>query len=271
MNKQFSSTGLFNKKIAVISDIHSNVVALNSVKSELYKLNVDCIIILGDLLTYGCHPQEVIDTLKNFKHDFPIYFVKGNHDQFYFNYRSGVPISSYEIPGYIEDSINWTLKNINEDLSTAFNWYESIKIGSLYLSHANPYEYGDWGYLNNDEECKSAAEVLKNNGYKIGVFGHTHRHKSIYVKNNIIQEGVKDSSFEYDSINDEVLILNSGSIGQPRGNGASFLIFDLTDKIINYHLIEIDPDLDEHISAIKSSSLPENTKVKLISFFGEVE
>jgi len=269
MDKISIELDFFNKKVAVISDIHSNAIALNEVKNELQNYNVDCVVILGDLLTYGCHPQEVISILKDLSQEMPAYFVKGNHDQYYFNSELGVPVFSYKMPGYIEESIVWTLNNFSGNLSKIFKWYESIKVGPLYLSHANPYDYGEWGYLNTEEECKNAAEVLRLNKYKIGIFGHTHRCKSIHVKNNEINE-IKAQSFKYQSDNDDVLILNAGSVGQPRGNGASFLVFELTEEVLSYTLVEIDPDLEAHINAIKYSDLSDNTKNTLISFFGEL-
>ena len=172
------------------------------------------------------------------------------------------------MPDFVKDSIVWTHKNFTEDLLSIFNWYESITIGSLYISHANPYEYGNWGYLNSEVECIDAAEALKLSGFNMGVFGHTHRRKSVFVKNNKVIEA-DGCGFEYKSDREAVLILNSGSVGQPRGAGASFLIFELTDENIEYALVEIKPDLEEHINAIRCSDLPESSKGKIISFFEE--
>ena len=53
-------------KIAIISDIHSNADALSIVVGELAKNNVDLTIILGDILTYGCQPLEVINILRKY-------------------------------------------------------------------------------------------------------------------------------------------------------------------------------------------------------------
>ena len=54
-------------KIAVISDIHSNVYALNEVLVDIRNRNVDMIVCTGDLVGYGTRPNEVIETLRKEK------------------------------------------------------------------------------------------------------------------------------------------------------------------------------------------------------------
>ena len=50
-------------KVAVISDIHGNADALEYALDEIKLLVPDVTIILGDILTYGCEPLEVLDVL----------------------------------------------------------------------------------------------------------------------------------------------------------------------------------------------------------------
>ena len=52
-------------KIAVISDIHSNIYALNEVLEDIKNKNVDIIVCTGDLVGYGTRPNEVIETLRS--------------------------------------------------------------------------------------------------------------------------------------------------------------------------------------------------------------
>jgi predicted phosphodiesterase len=46
-------------KIAIISDIHANIEALNEVKKDIEKENVDEVICLGDIVGYGPDPDKV--------------------------------------------------------------------------------------------------------------------------------------------------------------------------------------------------------------------
>ncbi len=48
------------KKIAVISDIHGNLHALNAVISDIYSRDIDEIWCLGDIVGYGAFPEEFL-------------------------------------------------------------------------------------------------------------------------------------------------------------------------------------------------------------------
>ena len=64
-------------KIAIISDIHANIEALNEVKKDIEKENVDEVICLGDIVGYGPDPDKAIEIIK----DFANYIIRGNHDE----------------------------------------------------------------------------------------------------------------------------------------------------------------------------------------------
>ena len=63
-------------KILVISDVHSNIYALNAILD--FEEDVDLFCCAGDLMDYGTTPVEVIDCLINMR--IPTFIVKGNHD-----------------------------------------------------------------------------------------------------------------------------------------------------------------------------------------------
>ena len=65
------------KKIAVVSDIHGNIVALESVVEDINSRQVDCVINLGDHVSGPLWPKETIQTLM--KQDW--IQIKGNHDR----------------------------------------------------------------------------------------------------------------------------------------------------------------------------------------------
>jgi len=51
-------------KIALISDIHGNLVALQAVLKKADALSPDAIVCMGDLVGYGPQPNEVIDIIR---------------------------------------------------------------------------------------------------------------------------------------------------------------------------------------------------------------
>ncbi len=65
-------------KIAVISDIHSNLIALNEVLNDIREREADTIICLGDIVGKGPKPKEVLDIIRESCQ----YVVKGNVDEF---------------------------------------------------------------------------------------------------------------------------------------------------------------------------------------------
>lgn len=67
-------------KIGVISDVHSNPMALRAVLDEFRGRNVDKIICLGDVIGIGTFPEETVRTLM--AADNIIAFLKGNHESY---------------------------------------------------------------------------------------------------------------------------------------------------------------------------------------------
>ncbi len=66
--------------VAILSDIHGNIHALNAVISDIKSLNISEIVFLGDLVINGPSPSEVFQELRNLK---PICWIKGNTDTWF--------------------------------------------------------------------------------------------------------------------------------------------------------------------------------------------
>ena len=148
-------------KIAVISDIHSNADALMKVLDELAGMSIDLTVFLGDILTYGMQPRQVLDLLTTYSEANDVVFIKGNHDQFYFDIQRDQESLAYQVPDFVEESIQWTLTQIgNQRLEELFNWQEHHQVDGVYFSHANPFGYGNWGYIEDAENTAYTFKVL---------------------------------------------------------------------------------------------------------------
>ena len=259
-----------DKPFAVISDIHSNFQALREAFRVIDSRDIDYIIILGDLLTYGCDVVQTLDLINDIKDRYPTYIIKGNHDQFYFDMQNGSAGVPYQVPPFINESVRHNFQQLRSKLENRFEWHENIILGDMYFSHANPYEYGNWQYLNSDSEISAAAASLSSMKYRFGFFGHTHRARLAFIENSKIKYLLK-SEFrdEFDrNLGDDIqIIINPGSCGQPRGELSSFLIVNPTEQAITISCIQIKYDIDAHIKSIRDSTLSEETKQKLISYF----
>ncbi|MEZ9670875.1 metallophosphoesterase family protein [Vibrio lentus] len=251
-------------KIAVLSDIHANYDALHSAIREISKLNVDKTIFLGDLLTYGCKINQTVTLLKSFSFDNDVIFVSGNHDEIYFNKQNGLPFEYKPFPDFILESVEATSQKLSCDLKSEFKWVKRYAIDGVIFSHANLKTYGDWSYINSDEDVLKAACQVSDLGYRGAVFGHTHRSKIFEVSKRKIISGSYSQLRMLDD--NTVFIANSGSVGQPRGTEASFLLIN-TDENIELELINFKYNINSHIDSITNSDLSSSTKKKLVSFY----
>jgi len=191
-------------KIAVISDIHSNIYALEVILQDIQKRkNIDEIICLGDIVGYYPFPNECIELIK----DECSISMLGNHDagvlgdepSFYFNQNA------YTM-------IQWTQEEIlseNKKWLTTLPRRKTIERNdkSIYLVHGSPFKTFD--YMDNQTEkqwklmLQEAFEITKT---EILMVGHTH-----------IPFKFKFKKYHF---------LNPGSVGQPRNGkpGAYYAI-----------------------------------------------
>ncbi len=179
-------------KIAVISDIHSNIFALEKVFEDIEKNSIETIINLGDILYGPIAPLETYELLKKKE----IITISGNQDR-----------QLYESTKKEIDK-NPTLKFILEDLSDeAISWIKALPFDKqlskdIYLCHGTPND--DLEYLLEDistgfAKLREDKEILKRlNGNKTNLIlcGHTHTPRTVYTSSNQI-------------------IVNPGSVGLP--------------------------------------------------------
>ena len=192
-------------KIAIISDIHSNLYALMEVLADIDNEKVSQIICLGDLVGYGCHPNEVIALIK--QRD--ILCLKGNYDASVvdnaYSYIRNTDLNSFSLPWTYEElraSNRFYLSSLPETMTLEF---EGKKIKFV---HGSPLKINE--YLTEDNQ--NIDEIMANLEEDALVCAHTH---IPYIK----QFGSK-------------LLVNDGSVGKPK-NGQP----DAT-----YALLEIEKD-----------------------------
>lgn len=97
-------------RIAIISDIHGNLTALQAVLADIKLQKVDDIICLGDIVTLGPQPKEVLNTLKELN----CVIIKGNHDAAVVDPEMA---EEYEITEYLIPDLYWCRERLTmEDL-----------------------------------------------------------------------------------------------------------------------------------------------------------
>lgn len=255
-------------KIAIISDIHGNYSALKACIDSLGS-EIDEVIFLGDLLTYGCQVHECIDTLVEFSNRKKITFIKGNHDQIYFDAQGGHSYEYKPFPDFIKESVEYTLNKLDSNLSSCFDWKESYSLKFLYFAHANASSYGDWHYINSNKRILDVARSINSRGFRGGFFGHIHRDDIYTVFEDTIDRMRRREYFN--SRSKSILVGCVGSVGQPRGGGSSYYLVDLSDCELSVEKVMINYSVRCHIESIVKSNMSEATKLRLCSYFEEVK
>ena len=208
-------------KLALISDIHGNLPALEAVLKRIDQSGADAIVCMGDLVGYGPQPNEVIDLVRS--RNIPC--VEGNHDA---GVNGRMPLGFFREPN--QSVLRWTIENLREDNKT---WLRNLRLtltsdelrathpdfagipdNLFYVVHASPDAPERWTYLNSAVLCRKALELVPQTFCLVG-----HTHIPGIVANELGVFGM-EPGFRY--------VVNPGAVGQSRDSDqrASFMILD---------------------------------------------
>lgn len=230
---------------AVMADIHSNIVALDSVLSFYKKQNIETGIVLGDIVGYGVEPKACIERLR----DSPFDIIKGNHDH--------ATATGNTSKGFSENArlaIEWTIEQLNEEERA---WLQHLPSSlqedewlALHGAPIDPAFFYGYVYLMTAEDNLNHLQDKK---IPLCFHGHSHM-PGIYAreKQKIIQ--LSDKKINLSSYSQ--VLACPGAVGQSR-NGtahAQCAVYDAKENILN--LIEVPYDVDAVVSKMQESSLP---------------
>lgn len=219
--------------IGLISDVHSNGVALRAVISTLKKLNVKIILHAGDIVGYNPYPDETIELFKQNK----IVSILGNHD------RALITGDTSHFNPYAKIAIEWTQKTVSqESLDYILGLKDTLSVvvkgEGISMFHGSPNDFNEY-ILPND----ATPDLLSHINCNLLVLGHTH------------------IPFIMDS--ERGIIVNPGSVGQPRdGNSdASFAVYDTVNREIKLRRTAY--DIETVIEDMLAEHLPEEMAFRL--------
>lgn len=95
-------------RIALISDLHANEIALDAALRDIRRVGVDQLVCLGDVATLGPRPKEILARLR----DLGCACILGNHDEFLFN--PGLLQTYTEVP-IIVQGVDWCRAQLSSD------------------------------------------------------------------------------------------------------------------------------------------------------------
>jgi predicted phosphodiesterase len=201
---------------AVISDVHSNVEALEAVLENVDQRNIEEILFLGDAVGYGPNPNECVELLmRRCK-----MLLAGNHD---WGVVGLTDIAYFN--EYARYAIEWTrgmLTEKNKKILKSFPVKKEIKESNFFLVHSTPKEPEEWHYLLTLWDAEINFQYFDNRFCFLG-----HSHQPLIIEK--LSSGELVTYKEVASIKEnDRYIINVGSVGQPRDGDprASYAVID---------------------------------------------
>lgn len=229
-------------RIAIISDIHSNLEALEKTLEIIKQKTIDEIICLGDIVGYGANPNECLDLVRSCTKN----ILLGNHDEAAVNLKN-----IQDFNPFAQTAAAWTHNMLtSENKSFIGTLPYTLELQGLLFVHSSPYEPHEWHYI------ISFLDRQLNFGYftaPVCFFGHSH-YSGVYGEDFGANEFTKGKKF----------LINVGSVGQPRDLNwkLSFGIFD-TD-LWTYENIRAEYDVMTASEKIRNAGLPRSLAERIL-------
>lgn len=242
------------KRYLIISDIHSNEEALNSVLRNVSRKKYDKVLCLGDVVGYGGSPNQVtkkIQKIKNLK------IVRGNHDK--------AVIDDKEMANFNNSAkiaAKWTMATLTKE---NLNFIKSIPKGpieideGIVICHGSPIDEDYYLFSEFD-----AYQVFENFKFDVCFFGHTH-FPCIFA---LTEKGVTFSYLRGSHIV-EILkkgvryLINPGSVGQPRDRNPNASFAEFYPEVGKFVLKRVEYDIEKAKKKILREKLPESLANRL--------
>jgi diadenosine tetraphosphatase ApaH/serine/threonine PP2A family protein phosphatase len=237
-------------RVAVVSDIHSNLVALEAVLAALDEDAPDELWCLGDLVGYGPKPNECTRLMQERAR----VCLCGNHD---LAVRGTLDL--WEFSGDAGTAARWTRTVLSDD---ALAFLNSLKpagtADGVALFHGSARD-PVWEYVLSGE---AALATLVATEEPLVLVGHSHVALQIQLEGNELDGGLAAAGTEL-ALAGARSVLNPGSVGQPRDGDprAAYLLLDLDAQLASFRRVEY--DIERTQAQMAEAGLPEALALRL--------
>ena len=239
-------------KIALLSDVHANLRALEACLAHAAEQGTGRLAILGDLVGYGAQPAEVVQRIRGLA-DAGAVVLRGNHDQ----HTVTPPVQARSLD---QSGAAWTHERLDKD---ALDFLERLPLtatlGTALLVHASADSPGRWHYVDNERRAEASLDAASLDPDVRYVFcGHVHQ-QTLYF------HGAGQGLMRFQPTPGVLIpvpahrywLATVGSVGQPRdGNTkAMYALFDPELAELTFHRVAYD-----HLAAaadVRAAGLPE--------------
>ena len=237
-------------RVAVVSDIHSNLHALEAVLAAIDAEAPDELWCLGDLVGYGPRPNECCATVAERAH----VCLAGNHD---LAVRGTIDLE--EFGGEAAVAARWTREVLAPEAQELLD-----RLKPAGSAHGVALYHGSardpvWEYVLSDEGALATLDLADS---PLVLVGHSHVALQVVQSGEEITGGVArgGTELELDGVR---ALLNPGSVGQPRDGDprAAYLLLDLDARRASFRRAEYDVKRTQ--SEMRDAGLPETLAGRL--------
>lgn len=228
-------------RLAILSDIHSNLDALTAVLEDIDTRGVDEVVCLGDIVGYGAEPRECVALLR----ERVSFAVLGNHD------AAVVDRTEREFfNAHARTAIHWTAQRLDEHSRA---WLASLpyrvsRDGLLFV-HSAPRNPEGWEYIFGGFEARRHGKYFYE---RVCFVGHTHV-PAVFALDH---DGVA-----YDATHR--FLINVGSVGQPRDEDPR-ACYGLLDTVAgSFEHLRVEYDVSSAMRKILAEGLPRRLAERL--------
>ena len=233
--------------VAVITDIHANLPALEAALQRIEELGIERIYCGGDLVGYGPHPNEVCALIE----ERGIPTIYGNYD--YAIARDLDDCGCAYITAHDRElgqqSVIWTLANTDQRSKDfmrelPFDLHLDVDAISVHLVHGSPRKVNE--YLFEDKPASLYERLAGAETDQALVFGHTH----------------KPWVHEYGG----VLFVNCGSVGKPKDGDprGAFATLERSGDSLQVTIERVPYDAEAVADEVRAAGLPTEFADKLL-------
>jgi putative phosphoesterase len=235
-------------RVAVITDIHANLPALEAALARIDELGIDRVYCGGDLVGYGPHPNEVCALIE--QRGIPT--IYGNYD--YAIARELDDCGCAYITPHDREigqlSVEWTLANTTQAAKDfmrdlPFDLIFDVGSSSVHLVHGSPRKVNE--YLFEDKPASLYERLARGEQAEVLVFGHTHK------------PWVHDYA--------GVRFVNCGSVGKPKDGDprGAFAVLTATPNGVEPAIERVTYDAASVAEQVRDTGLPGEFADKLLT------
>ncbi len=220
-------------RFAVLSDIHSNLEALETVLEDIEHREIDGYLCIGDLVGYYFRPNEVVEILRSLG----ALCVRGNHDEF--AVRDDPPLG---MNSQAAQAIQWNKDRLSEgNLSflrhLPLRREEPFTGKRVFMAHGSPVAPLDEYIEPRQADEHFLDRCFHNEWPDVLIMGHTHVPFAKKIGHT--------------------LVMNPGSVGQPRDGDPKASYAILSTEEPKAEIVRVEYNVEEVVKEVKKEGLPD--------------